>query len=559
MFTTIKSKLLSLLVLFISVMLLTSIYNFYNQYSSLQKNNEENLRPLVQQGISILASKHKDFLDGKLTEDEAKSQAINILRNIKFGEKNKRVLSVMDYDFYFILAPISPQMEGMNISEMGVPNLEETLMGPKTAIKNGYDAHIASVPSSETGKIIDLLFYLESFEPWKFIVSTDLNVSDINAAFWKDAQYLMVIVSILLLIMSFLVFKIINSITLPLSEISTVMTNISTGNISDAVENQGRKDEIGEMSRTVEKFRLAAVLQKSLETEKIMSSEATLQRQNKIEELIGGFEFEMESAIRDLVGDSQMMKQVAVSLTDTSNIANEQVALAASASIEASSNVTTVSVAAEELSSSINEISAQVEQTNNIVKKASEKAIQTNNQVISLSDKSQRIGAVVSLIQDIAEQTNLLALNATIEAARAGKMGKGFAVVASEVKNLANQTAKATEEISAQVNDIQLSTKDAANGIQEITQIMAEVNEYTSKISSSVDHQNNATIEITENVARASNGTLSVSNNIDSISGLIGNTNKSANQVSDVSEQMNLKVDNFQNKINDFLKNVASA
>ncbi|WP_298967195.1 methyl-accepting chemotaxis protein, partial [uncultured Roseibium sp.] len=138
---------------------------------------------------------------------------------------------------------------------------------------------------------------------------------------------------------------------------------------------------------------------------------------------------------------------------------------------------------------SIQEIAQQVNRTMEIVDKATSSAQSTNHQVSGLAEAAQKIGDVVNLISDIAGQTNLLALNATIEAARAGEAGRGFAVVASEVKQLAEQTAKATEEISLQISGIQTSTNEAATAIDEIATTMEEVNSFTTNIASAVEEQ----------------------------------------------------------------------
>ena len=143
----------------------------------------------------------------------------------------------------------------------------------------------------------------------------------------------------------------------------------------------------------------------------------------------------------------------------------------------------------------------------------------------------QRIGAVVDPIQAIAAQTNLLALNATIEAARAGEAGRGFAVVASEVKNLASQTAKATEEIAQQVAGIQSSTKSAVEAVKDIASAMRQIDEVTTAIANSVEQQGVATQEISRNVQLAARGTQTLAGNIASVSGAIGETGRSADAV----------------------------
>jgi murein DD-endopeptidase MepM/ murein hydrolase activator NlpD len=177
--------------------------------------------------------------------------------------------------------------------------------------------------------------------------------------------------------------------------------------------------------------------------------------------------------------------------------------------------VQTVAAAAEELNASIAEIGRQVQSASTMAGGAVQQAEKTNQQVQGLAEAAQKIGDVVKLISDIAAQTNLLALNATIEAARAGDAGKGFAVVASEVKNLATQTAKATEEISQQIASIQAATGEAVGAIQGIGKTIVEINQVASSIAAAVEEQNASTREIARNVQETSAGTQEVSSNID--------------------------------------------
>ncbi|MBT3239132.1 MAG: methyl-accepting chemotaxis protein, partial [Rhodospirillaceae bacterium] len=163
------------------------------------------------------------------------------------------------------------------------------------------------------------------------------------------------------------------------------------------------------------------------------------------------FERNMKTVVETVASAATELQSTAQSMESTAGATSEQATSVAAAAEEASTNVQTVASAAEELSSSISEINRQVNQSNQIASNAATEAERSNEQVQGLAVAAQKIGEVVELISDIAEQTNLLALNATIEAARAGDAGKGFAVVASEVKNLANQTAKATEEIGTQI------------------------------------------------------------------------------------------------------------
>jgi methyl-accepting chemotaxis protein len=199
------------------------------------------------------------------------------------------------------------------------------------------------------------------------------------------------------------------------------------------------------------------------------------------------FESGVKSMVRTVTSSAQNMEMTAQSLSAAAEQTNKQ--------------SSTVSAASEELAASVNEISRQIAESTRVVNSAVGEASKSEQMVTDLVTAAQKISAVSQIIKDIAEQTNLLALNATIEAARAGEAGKGFAVVASEVKNLANQTAKATEEIESQINGIQDSSQTTAAAIREIANIIAQVSEITTSISSAVEEQSAATQEVSSNIS----------------------------------------------------------
>lgn len=230
---------------------------------------------------------------------------------------------------------------------------------------------------------------------------------------------------------------------------------------------------------------------------------------------VNEFSREVAEAADNMRGMAQTM---AASAEETSN----QAAAVAAASDEASSNVQTVASAAEELSASIQEITRQVEQSSSISRQAVEEALATDETMRGLADSADRVGEVVGLIQEIASQTKLLALNATIESARAGEAGKGFAVVASEVKNLADQTAKATKQIAEQIGSIQKASNAAVSAIESIRRTIEQANEASAAIASAVEEQGAATQEITRNVQEAASGTREVSSNITGVTDAAG-------------------------------------
>lgn len=211
---------------------------------------------------------------------------------------------------------------------------------------------------------------------------------------------------------------------------------------------------------------------------------------------------------------SGQMEQSAKNMSSTVKDVHNYAASASNSIMLASDNAQSVAAAADQLTMSISDISSQVKQSTDMSREAVTQAEHTNETVAKLSESSARIGDVVKMINDIAGQTNLLALNATIEAARAGDAGKGFAVVASEVKNLANQTANATEEITKQITEMQNSTKDAVAAIDQIKSTISDLSEVAVSISDSMEEQGAATSDIAHNIANVSRDSSNVSEHI---------------------------------------------
>lgn len=234
--------------------------------------------------------------------------------------------------------------------------------------------------------------------------------------------------------------------------------------------------------------------------------------------LANDFESEIQGIVSVVTSSATEMQASSKSLSDMADNTARQSQVVAAASEEATRNVETVSSAAEELSASISEIARHVQDQSHMTSQAVNEADSTNATIKELGIASTEIGQVVKVITSIAQQTNLLALNATIEAARAGEAGKGFAVVANEVKELARQTARATEEISEKINAIQGSTGIAVTAIGSIGESIRKINEISTTIASAVEEQTAATNEISRNVAEAARGTAEVTNNISGVS-----------------------------------------
>jgi methyl-accepting chemotaxis protein len=270
------------------------------------------------------------------------------------------------------------------------------------------------------------------------------------------------------------------------------------------------------------------------------------------------FEKDVNSVLGVVSAAARELQNTANSMAATADETLRQSSAVAGAAEQASQNVQTVAAATEELTASIHEISRQVTTSTQICTDAVEEANRTNVLVQGLAEAAGKIGEVVKLINNIASQTNLLALNATIEAARAGEAGKGFAVVAGEVKNLANQTARATDEISAQINAVQTATRDAVGAIQGIGRTIGSISEIAGAIAVAVEEQGAATQEIARNVQEAAQGTGLVTHNIGEVTRAAGETGSAAREVLEASSELSRQSDGLNHKVGSFLSNIRS-
>ena len=345
----------------------------------------------------------------------------------------------------------------------------------------------------------------------------------------------------------------------PIGDMTATMQRLAHGELDAEVPSKNRGDEIGEMAEAVQVFKDNAIARERLEGEQAAEREARERRAETLERLNTDFDQSATTALQTVSSTATQLQSTAEAMSANAEMTNNEASSASAAAGEASTNVQSVASATEQLSASISEISRQVAQASEISSNAVEQAGETNARVEGLAQAANKIGEVVELITDIAEQTNLLALNATIEAARAGDAGKGFAVVASEVKNLANQTAKATEEIGAQISGIQGATQESVRAIGEITNTITEISEIATTVASAMDEQGAATKEIARNVEQAAAGTRDVTNNIEEVTRAAGETGQASGEVLSSAQELAGQSDELRRQVDTFLAGVKAA
>lgn len=375
----------------------------------------------------------------------------------------------------------------------------------------------------------------------------------------------------------------------PLNALGEVMTVLAGGNLEIEVRGGEKRDEIGVMSRALQVFKDAAIENKRLEEEQRradeerralkekeveeqnrLTEEERVREENRAEEareerrqmmldLADDFEASVMNIVNDVSSAASEMEVSAQSMSTVADQTIRQTAEVTAASEQASSNIQMVASAAEQLSASVKEISTQVTQSSDYSRNAVSETERANVEIQGLVSAAKKIGDVISLINDIAEQTNLLALNATIEAARAGEAGKGFAVVASEVKNLASQTATATDEIASQVGGMQSATEKAVLAISGIEGVIKKIDNTSVSISSSVEEQDASTHEIARNVSEVSAGTQEVTSNIHVVSEGAISTGKAASSVLESAQNMSQQSADLRTELEKFLQQIRAA
>ena len=350
-----------------------------------------------------------------------------------------------------------------------------------------------------------------------------------------------------------------HSVFSPLTTLIASMNMIVNNEKDKEVPFTSRTDEIGNIAKALEVFRLNALEKDRLEGQaKEQVYKSAEERRASLLVFANSFETSVKAIVDKVANASTKMNATARELEQLSNHAQQESSQLSATSEQTNTNIQGVSKATAEFNSAVNEISTQVTNSLEYARRASEQTDKVSSVVIDLENKAKAISSIIDIINNITSQIDLLALNATIEAARAGNMGKGFAVVANEVKALATQTSKATEQINIQISGIQSSTNKAVVAINEITESVKTINQNSASIASAVEEQSVSTSYIAESISQVATMSNSVSMGVEKVAESSSHSGTAASQMVSAAEDLLKQSSMLQNEVDKFLSSLKS-
>jgi len=495
---SIKVRLVILAILGLVGMLAVTAESLIQTNNILLSEKQQQTKYLVEAAHSLIKASHKNFLDGNISEEQAKKDAISAVTDIRYDNGN--YFWINDENAVMVAHAIKPALNGKDLSKLADPNGKLLFTEFANLVKKRPEGGIVDYLWEKPGNDnpVQKISYVKGFTPWKWVIGTGIYIDDVQDLMWASVQGLIIEVIIITLLIIILSFFIARSVITPIK--------ITIDALGDLVEGEGDltrrlpvtgKDEMSKLSHSFNEFitKIQGVVEKVQESaESIKASSLNLsdlaqqsllsnQQQNAETAQIATASNEMLSTINEIANSAQTAADLAEG---------------ASAEAKISKSIFDKSVA------SVQNLSGEIMGATSVI--------------TDLNTKCASIDSVLSVIEAIAAQTNLLALNAAIEAARAGEQGRGFAVVADEVRTLAGRTQVATLEINEIISQLQTKATEAVTAMSKSAEIAENTVVQTNEASASLDSIAGAIISISDanhHISTASNEQLTVTREID--------------------------------------------
>lgn len=466
---------------------------------SIMTERKDATRQVVEEALGVVESFAARADAGELTQTQAQAQAAETLRSLRYSETE--YFWINDMTPVMVMHPFKPELEGTDLSGITDPDGNYLFVEFVDTVKaqgSGFVSYQWPKPGVEAPQ--PKVSYVTSYEPWGWVIGSGVYVDDVQKVATAQALRLIMWGLGILVVTAAFALAVGRGIS---TRVSTVTAALTSGDLHTRLPVGKRKTEL-------EKLAVALNL--------------TLDKSAAIADKVIDAVNDLDSAANRLVVSSNSMAADA-------NETTARTVEVSSAAQEVSIGIDTVASGTHQMGASIKEIAQNAQTVARMAQEAVTAAEHSNRTVAALGASSSEIGEVVKVITQIANQTNLLALNATIEAARAGAAGAGFAVVASEVKDLAQETARATGGIAERVESIQETVAQAAAEIARIGQIIGEISDYQSTIAGAVEEQTATTAEMGASTQRVADGGRSMAIVLDEVGAATRRTSEELAQI----------------------------
>ncbi|MCJ2095960.1 cache domain-containing protein [Methylobacterium sp. J-072] len=529
-----------------------------NLKSQVEQDRMAKTRNLTDVAYGVAAYFEGEERAGRLSRADAQGAAIRAVKTLRYDAQE--YFWINDMQPRMVAHPMKPELEGKDMAGVQDPTGKYLFRDfVDLAKQKGQGFVDYSWPKAGSDAPVPKLSYVRGFAPWGWVIGTGIYADDTAAILWNAAWRAAAGMLVVIALIALLAAVIGRRVTRPLLALNQAMHRLAAGDTAAAVPERGRSDEIGTMAGAVQVFKDALIAKAGADARAADDVEGAARRAASLDRLTRAFETRAGALSRGLAAAASELEVTAQAMTATAARGTERSGAVTAQAAGTSADVQTAAAATEEMSASVQEIAGQVHRTSEIAGRAAETTRQGEATVRALADGTERIGNVVALISGIAAQTNLLALNATIEAARAGEAGRGFAVVATEVKELASQTAKATDDIAAQIGRIQGETRQAVAAIGEVGQTIEEMRSIAVGVAAAMEEQNAAIQEIVRGVVSAASGAQAVSGSIADLRQGADETGLASEQVLAAARDLTRGSDDLDQAVKDFLAEVKAA